>query len=157
MRMTRFVLVAAWLVAAGCASDATTGPRAANPTADSRLAAVATAPVMLAGSSTVTMKVAVTSTLPESVTGGVCADVVEARTAASTSWANVTASTFACSALAAVLAPGATLTLTAAADETKIKSAAGASTTVLLRARSSLTGASSTYVLQSNEVSYQLP
>jgi hypothetical protein len=157
MRMTRFALVTASLVAVGCASEASTSPLDANPAADSRLAAVATAPVMLAGSSMVTMKVAVTSTLTESVTGGVCASVVEARTAASTAWVNVTSSTFACPALAAVLTPGATLTLTAAADETKIKSAAGASTTVLLRARSSLSGASATYVLQSNEVSYQVP
>ena len=157
MHLTRFVLVAASLAATACASDTATSPAPRDLTPDSRLSAVAATPVAVVGSATVTMKVSVTSTLPESVSGGVCADAVEARTASATTWTDVTATNFACSALAATLAPGATLTLTAAADQAKLKAAAGSATTVVMRARSSLSGASASYKLLSNEVTYQLP
>ena len=157
MRITRLALAAASLVAAACASDGSTIPVVVERAADSRLAAVAASPVADLASAMLTMKVTVTSSLTESVTGGVCAQAVEARTASSVTWRDVTASTYACPALAAILAPGATLTLTAAADQAKVKAVAGTGNTVLLRARSSLAGANTTYNLQSNEVTYQLP
>ena len=157
MHITRLAVAAAALVAAACASDGSTSPVVADRAADSRLAAVAASPVADLASAMVTMKVAVTSSLPETVTGGVCAQAVEARTATSATWTDVTASTYACPALAAVLAPGGTLTLTAAAAQAKLKAVAGTGSTVLLRARSSLAGANTSYNLQSNEVTYQLP
>jgi hypothetical protein len=156
MRNTPFAVVAASLLVAACATDSSTtlGP---DGSSDPRLSAVAAAPVADLESSMVTMKIAVTSSLPESVSGGVCASAVEARTAASSTWTDVTSSSYACPAIAAVLTPGSTLTLTAAADPARIRAVAGSSATVLLRVRSSLNGSSVAYVLQSNEVTYQLP
>ena len=156
MRMNRLLIATAALVAVACGSDDVTSP-SPDRAADPRLSAVAADPVADITSSTVTMKVSVSSTLSESVSGGVCAQSVEARTASATTWTDVTANSFACSALAAVLAPGSTLILTAAADPAKIKTVAGSAASVLLRARSSLAGASTSYLLQSNEVTYQVP
>lgn len=156
MRKTRFALFAASLVVAACSTDSSVATGLDIP-ADARLSAVAAAPVADLVSSTVTMKVAVTSSLSESVTGGVCASAVQARTTAGTTWSDVTASTYACPALAAVLTPGSTLTITAAADPAKLRAVAGSGTTIVLRARSSLNGSSVAYVIQSNEVTYQLP
>ena len=157
MRNSRFTIVAASLLVAACSTDGSTSTAPPIGSTDSRLSAVAAAPVADQLSAMVTMKIAVTSSLPESVTGGVCASAVEARTAASTTWTDVTSSTYACPALAAVLMPGATLTITAAADPAKIRAVAGSSAAVLLRARTSLNGSNVAYTLQSNEVTYQLP
>lgn len=156
MRNNRFTIVAASLLVAACATDGSVNVGPIGST-DSRLSAVAAPPVADLASAMVTMKIAVTSSLPESVTGGVCASAVEARTAASTTWTDVTSSSYACPAIAAVLLPGSTLTITAAADAAKIRAVAGASTAVVLRARSTLNGSNTAYMLQSNEVTYQLP
>lgn len=156
MRTARFALVMASLAATACASDGTSGPSIDTPIR-AGLSAVAAAPVGSLSNPNVTMQVAVTSALPEVVSGGVCAQAVEGRTPMGTAWSDVTSTSFVCSALAVSLAPGATASITAAADQTKLRTLAGSGSTVVLRARSALFGASGSYALVSNEVTYKLP
>jgi hypothetical protein len=157
MRIARFALAASTALIAACASDGATSPTTPRPI-ESRLAAVAVAPTSVSVSdANVTMKVAVTSSLAEPVTGGVCAQTIEARTPNGTSWTDVTSTSAVCPALAAQLMPGATLNISAIADMSKVRAVAGSGTSIVLRARHSLAGASSTYMLQSNEVTWQLP
>lgn len=156
MRITRLALVAATALLAACSTDDTTGPNTSGP-ADSRLAAVAAAPTSSVSDANVTMMVSVTSSLPETVTGGVCAQIIEARLASSTAWTDVTSSSAVCSMLAAQLLPGGSLSISAIGDQSKIRAVAGNSGSVVLRARHTLAGASTSYMLQSNEVTYQVP
>ena len=156
MRTTRFPFVIALLAATACASDGTSGPSIDTPIR-AGLSAVAAAPVGSVSDPNVTMKVSVTSALPEVVSGGVCAQVVEGRAASATAWTDVTSTSFACSAIAVSLAPGATTLITAAADQAKIRTVVGSGSSVVLRARSALFGASGSYALVSNEVTYTLP
>jgi hypothetical protein len=156
MRITRVAVAATALLMAACASDETTSP----PTRsiESRLAAVAVSPTASVSDQSVTMMVSVTSSLPESVSGGVCAQVIEARQPSATSWTDVTSTSAACSTLAAVLAPGSTLRISAIGDQAKLRAVGGASgASVVLRARHTLAGASTSYTLQSNELTWQLP
>ena len=156
MRITRLALVAATALLAACGTDDSTGPNI-HGTGDTRLAAVATSPTSSVADANVTMMVRVTSSLPETVSGGVCAQVIEARLASSTAWTDVTSTSAACSMLAAQLLPGGTLSISAIGDQSKIRAVAGNSASVVLRARHTLAGASTSYTLQSNEVTYQLP
>lgn len=156
MRYSRIALIAASVFAVACANEETTSPLDSTP-ADTRLAAVAAPPTSAMNDPMVSLTVSVTSALGESVTGGVCAERVEARPVTSSNWTNVTSTLFACSAMAVILQPGGTIQLSAVADPSKIRAAAGQASTVVLRARSTLTGASTTYTLQSNEVTWQLP
>lgn len=157
IRFSRIVLISSTVLAAACATDQTTAP-ATYVEADARLAAVAGPPTSAIAGQMVTLKVAVTSALPETVTGGVCADVIEARAASGGAWSNVTSTVAICPTMAVQLAPGATINLTASADPAKMRTVAGSSTgRVVLRVRSTLAGASMTYTLQSNEVTFQLP
>lgn len=157
MRTARFALVIASLVATACASDGTSGPSINSPITAGLSAVVSTAPVGSVSDPNVTMRVSVTSALPEMVSGGVCAQVVEGRSPSGSTWTDVTSTSFACSAVALSLAPGATASITAAADQAKIRTLVGSGSTVVLRARSALFGASGSYALVSNEVTYQLP
>ncbi len=156
MRTARFALAIASLVTAACSADSTSGPSITSPIT-AGLNAVAAAPVGSVSDPNVTMRVSVTSALPEMVSGGVCAQVVEGRTPSGTTWTDVTSTSFVCSAIALSLAPGATTSITAAGDQAKIRTLVGSGNTVMLRARSALFGASGSYALVSNEVSYQLP
>jgi hypothetical protein len=156
MHIARFALVASSVLIAACASDEATSPSAPRQI-ESRLAAVAAPPTASPADANVTMMVAVTSTLPEVVTGGVCAQTIEARVASGTTWSDVTSTTAACNRLAAMLIPGGTLNISAFGDKAKIRATAGSATAVLLRARHSLAGATGTYTLQSNEISFTLP
>ena len=155
LRLNRIALIAASVVASACASDGSTSPSV--PAIETRLAATATAPTAALNDPTMTMSVEVRSTLPETVTGGRCASVVEARLATATAWTEVTSKTAVCSAIAISLAPGAVTTISAIADQAAVKAVAGSSKTVLMRARHTLSGASASYTLQTNEVSATLP
>ncbi|MDZ7631269.1 MAG: hypothetical protein U5K74_07960 [Gemmatimonadaceae bacterium] len=153
---SRVALIAASAFVAACGSDGSTSPASSTPI-ETRLSATATAPTAAIADPMVSMKVTVTSSLPETVSGGVCAETVEARQTNGTTWTNVTSTSFACSAMAIVLAPGSSIDLTAVADQAKIRAVAGTASSVVLRARSSLAGASTNYTLQSTEVTWQLP
>jgi hypothetical protein len=155
MRMTRIALLAASVFAVACSSDEATAPSPLN--IETRLAATADVPVATLSDANVTMRVAVTSALQETVSGGVCAQTIEARTPSGTSWTDVTSSNGVCSAQAIVLAPGGTISINAIADQAKARTAAGSSPSLVLRARHTLAGASANYTLQSNEVTWQLP
>ena len=153
MRMTRILLTAASAFVAACASERTTGPEVTNPT--TRLAALAESPIQRVGERNVVFNVVVTSSLQETVTGGVCAQMVEAKPISGGSWTNVTSSTQACSLLAAFLAPGGTLNLDAAADKAKLTALlSGDASSVLVRVRHSLIGevSNQNYLVQSNEI-----
>lgn len=156
MRITRLALLATTALFAACGTDETTAPNTLG-TVDTRLAAVAAAPTSSVADANVTMMVAVTSSLPEAVSGGVCAQIIEARLASGTAWTNVTSTSAACSMLAAQLLPGGTLNISAIGDQSKIRAVAGSSSSVVLRARHTLAGAATSYTLQSNEITYQLP
>jgi hypothetical protein len=156
MKISGIVLLSASLLLAACGADETTAP-AQGTTFETRLSAIAVAPTSTLSDPTVSMMVSVTSTLPESVSGGACAQAIEARTPSGTTWTDVKSSFSACSAQAILLAPGATASFTAVADPAKIRSVAGAAgTSVVLRARHTLAGASASYTLQSTEVTWQL-
>ena len=155
MRIARIALAAASVLIAACSSNEVTNPTVGAPV-ESRLAAVGSVDAVSLADANVTMRVAVTSSLQETVTGGVCAQTIEARLPAGTSWTDVTSSSGVCSAIAIVLAPGSTVNLNAIAEQAKVRAVAGTSPSVVLRARHTLTGSSTSYMLQSNEVTWQL-
>ncbi len=157
MRIAHFALVTTTALLAACASDGSTAPSQKTPGIESRLAAVAAAPIVSLSDASVTMMVAVTSSLNEVVSGGVCAQVIEARLPAGTSWTDVTSTSSVCSMLAAQLMPGATLNISAIADQPKIRAVAGSGASIVLRVRHSLSGASASYMLQSNEITWRVP
>lgn len=157
MRMTNILLTAASVFVAACASDSTTGPDVRIPS--TQLVAIAGSPIALVGAATVTFDVVVTNNLQETVTGGVCAETVEAKPLSGGSWTTVTSSTQACSMIAAILAPRASLSLSAAADRAKLNALAnGSANSVLMRVRHSLTGqlTGQNYLVQSNEITVSL-
>lgn len=156
MTISRIALLAASVLVVACSSDEPTSAPS-TPLIETKLAAAATVPTAAVSDPTVTMRVAVTSALAETVTGGVCAQEIEARGAGAATWTDVKSSGAVCSAQAAVLAPGATINITATGDQAKIRAVAGSGTSVVLRVRHLLTGASNSYTLQSNEVTWQLP
>ncbi len=156
MKISGIALLSASLLLAACGADEATAPKQGAPI-ETRLSAVAVAPTATLNDPTVSMTVSVTSTLAETVTGGVCTQVIEARTPSGTTWTDVRSTFSACSAQAILLAPGATANFTAVADPAKIRSVVGAAgTSVVLRARHTLSGANASYTLQSTEVTYQL-
>jgi hypothetical protein len=157
MLTARLVCVGALVVLAGCANDSTTAP-ADGTSSDKRLSAVVVAPTTTVGAgSVVTVLVSITSALPEPVSSGLCAQVVEARPLAGTTWTDVTAAV-PCAAIALIVPPGGTTTLNAYADQTKARSVAGTgATAVLLRVKAVMSGASTSYQVQSNEIVWPLP
>ncbi len=153
MRITRAALLAATIFAASCASDGTTSP-AETRQFETRLSASAAAPSTPISGELLTLSVSVTNTLPESVSGPVCADVVQARRAG-VAWTDVTAGSFACSALAVIIPAGGTASITAVADAAKVRTLLGGTTgTVVFRVQHSLSGDTKRYTLQSNEVTW---
>ena len=155
MKFTRIALIAATVGMTACASDGTTSPTD-NVRIESRLAAVASAPDGNSSLATpgVTIRVTVTSSLTETVSGGVCAESVEARLTTDTRWTDVTSASSVCSTIALLLRPGQTVTVDGIADPAKIRSMAAPGTLVMLRVRHSLAGSDKSYVLQSNEVGW---
>lgn len=154
MNMSRILLVAAAALVAGCASDGIAGGTDVTPTT-TRLVAVAEAPIPRAGASTVTLNVVVTNRLQESVTGGICAQTVEAKPVSGGTWTNVTSSMQACPAIAAILDPGGTLRISASADKAELVAMLdGRTSGVLLRVRHLLVGSTTgeRYLVQSNEI-----
>jgi hypothetical protein len=157
MPFTRFALIAATALATACASDGTTSPTTAAP--DARLSAVATVTSVSINdaSSPVMLRVAVTSTLTEQVSAGSCAQLVQARTTGGTTWTDVTTTNGSCSTNILLLAPGATVQISGSADVAKLRTVAATGSTVVVRVRHTLDGASSKYTLQSNEVNVVVP
>ncbi len=156
MKISGIALLSASLLLVGCGADDTTAPTPVSPI-ETRLSAVAVAPTATLNDAIVSMTVSVTSTLAEVVSGGVCTQFIEARTPSGTNWTDVKSTFSACSAQAILLSPGASANFTAVADPAKIRAVAGAAgTSVVLRARHTLSGASASYTLQSTEVTWQL-
>lgn len=154
MHLVRTALVAASLVVMGCSSDDATSPNGSTQF-ETRLAAAASEPITGRGGELLTLDVAVTNTLPETVSGGICAQTVQARTVSGTAWTNVTSETAVCSALAVIVPVGGTVTFKANADAAKVRTVLGGSTgTVLFRVQHSLAGASTSYMVQSNTVTW---
>ena len=153
MRFSSMVMTAATALIAACASDGTTSLKN-NVPVDARLVAVAQSPIVRPGDAFVALDVTVRSNLPETVSGGVCAETVEAKPVSGGTWTNVTATSVACIQIAAILAPGASMTISALADPTKIQAVRGLSREVLLRVRHSFVSSTGNarYVLQSNEI-----
>ena len=155
MRASRVATIALSVLAAACAADDTTAPKAGDAF-DVRLAAIAADPVAAVGNATVSMQVTVVSSLPEAVSGGECANLIEARLPNASSWTNVTAAEGVCSTRALLLSPGATAAITATGSQSAIRAMANGAGSVVLRARHTLSGATATYTLQTNEVTLQL-
>lgn len=153
MKFSRIALIAATVAMTACASDGATNPTDSLQI-ESRLAAVASAPDASASlaSTGVIVRVVVTNSLTETVSGSRCAQVVEARLASDSRWTDVTSTSAACSAIAILVAPGATATFDGIADPSKIRGVASAGSSVLIRVRHSLVGGDKTYVMMSNEV-----
>jgi hypothetical protein len=153
-----FVLSSALLLAA-CASDGTSSPsNSGDRKIDARLVAITDVSSAVLTANTVTMRVTVTSALTESVSGGVCASAVEARTPSGTAWSDVTSTGTVCTLQAALLVPGGTLSMSATADLAKLRAVAGGTGgQVILRARQSLNGTSATYTLQTADAAWQMP
>ena len=153
MRFSAMVMTAATALIAACASDGSTSSKNSAPV-DARLVAVAQSPIVRPGDAFVLFDVTVRSNLPETVSGSVCAETVEAKPVSGGTWTDVTATSMACIQLAAILAPGASMTVSASADPMKIQAVRGQSRSVLLRVRHSLVSNSGNarYALQSNEI-----
>jgi hypothetical protein len=155
MRLARAILATATIVVTACATDGTSSPTTNDPSFETRLAAAATAPTTSIGGPTLTINVAVTNTLPETVSGGVCVNSVMARAVNRSTWTDVTSSLGVCSALAVILAPGNTVSFRGIADPAKVRAVIGGNTgIVVFKVQHSLSGASTNYLLQSNEVSW---
>jgi hypothetical protein len=158
MRLTRMALITASVFSAGCASDGSTSPENASPTRiESRLIATGDVQALTVGDPSVTVKVTVRSELTEMVTGGACAQIIEARAVNGTTWTDVSARLSACSANAIILPPGGTANINAVADQAAVRQIAGAEGNVVLRARHSLSGANTSYTLQTAEITTKLP
>jgi hypothetical protein len=156
IRTSRFALIAAALVAAGCASDGTTSPTIEVRPIEARLAATADVQSASITDPSVTVRIAVVSSLTEIVTGGQCAQIIEARLPAAATWTDVTSKSAVCSTIALVVSPGATANITGTADQAAVRLVANGSKTVVLRARHSLVGSTQTYTLQTNEVTWTM-
>jgi len=105
------------------------------------------------GTETVSMSVTLSSNLPEAVTSGVCALLVDARAVNSTSWIDVRPASTICTMQALLLPPGGTLTIGATADKAQLRAVAGgAGGAVVIRIRHTVDGATTTYALQSAEL-----
>ena len=153
----RAVLAAATLFATACASDGTTSPTNTSGQFETRLSAAATPPTVSITSPTLTLNVEVTNTLSETVSGSICATTVLARTVSGTSWTNVTSATASCPQSAAIVAAGATVTFRGIADPAKVRAVAGGNTgTVVFKVQHTLSGNSTNYNLQSNEVTWTM-
>ncbi len=151
MRIIRNALFSASLFAMGCASDGSTSPTN-SPPFETRLSAAATAPTTPISGEILTLNVAVTNTLAESVSGGVCATTVQARRE-STSWVDVTSSIAMCTAQAVIVPAGGTAMFRANADPARVRTVLGGATgTVIFRVQHTLAGDNRNYTLQSNEV-----
>jgi hypothetical protein len=151
MRLIRTVVLSASLFAMGCASDGATSPTDSTPL-ETRLSAAATAPTTPISSELLTLNVAVTNTLPEMVSGGVCATTVQARRE-STTWVDVTSSVAMCIAQAVMVPAGGTAMFRANADPARVRTVLGGATgTVIFRVQHTLAGETRSYTLQSNEV-----
>lgn len=153
MRFSAMIMIAAIVLVAACTSDGTTSSKNGAPI-DARLVAVAQARIVRPGDALVLLDVSVRSNLPETVSTAVCAETVEAKTVSGGTWTDVTATSVGCIAIAAILAPGASMTVSASADPAKIQAVRGLNREVLLRVRHSFVSSTSStrYVLQSNEV-----
>jgi len=165
MRLSRILLACSTAALVACASDGTTSPTTtpAPPipggrVVDARLGATLGSPTAVLGSETVTMSVTLTSSLPESVTSGVCALLVDARAVSSSSWIDVRPDNPICTLQALQLTPGGTLRINAIADKAKLRVVAGgAGGAVVVRIRHTVDGASTTYALQSAELNVTAP
>jgi hypothetical protein len=151
MRIIRNLVLSASLVTMGCGSDGSTGPTS-SPQFETRLSAAATAPTTPISGQMLTLNVAVTNTLAEAVSGGICATTVQARRE-STTWVDVTSSVAVCTAQAVVVPAGATVMFLANADPARVRTVLGGPTgTVIFRVQHTLAGDTRSYTLQSNEV-----
>jgi len=158
MKLSHLAIIAVAAISTACSSDESTGP---SPIIEARLAAVAivtSSSVMISNVQTVGLRVDVTSALSEPVTGGSCAQLVEARAPGGSAWVNVTAPTGLCSANIVRLVPGGTVQISAIADQAKLRALiTGVNRSVTIRVQHTLAGASSSYTLQSNEVAFTVP
>ena len=162
MRFFRFAMLCATAALAACASDGiTTAPTSPVPapaipggrSIDARLGATIGSPMAVLGTETVSMSVTLSSNLPEAVTSGVCALLVDARAVNSTSWIDVRPASTICTMQALLLPPGGTLTIGATADKAQLRAVAGgAGGAVVIRIRHTVDGATTTYALQSAEL-----
>lgn len=156
MRPAKLALIAATVLTTACASDGTSGP-ANNTSFETRLSAVAAAPTTGLADPVLNIAVTVTSTLPESVSGNLCANTVQARLSNGTSWTDVTSTNAVCSTIAVMLPSGGTVQFRGVADPAKVRALLGGNSgTVVFKVQHSLAGASTNYMLQSNEVTWNV-
>lgn len=159
MKILRVALVATTLLASACGSD--DGGRITGSTnggVEARLSAALATPAVQINNPNVMMTVNVTSALQESVQGGRCASTVQARAVNGSTWVDVASTATVCSTIEILLRPSESVTLSAAADQAKLRAVAGPSaSTVVVRVRHTLNGATANYTLQSNEVTVALP
>lgn len=156
MRTAKLALIAATVFATACASDGTSSPNT-NTNFETRLNAVAAAPSTTLADPVLNIAVTVSSTLPESVSGNACASAVQARLANGSTWTDVTSTTAVCSTIAVLLPSGGTVSIRGVADPAKVRSLLGGNSgTVVFKVQHSLAGSSTNYLLQSNEVTWNV-
>jgi len=167
MRMTmRFTTVLLAVAAAGCSSDGSTGlPGLTPPAALSR--AVAVEPLITGQvgtlrpqtlSDVVTVGLTVRNGLNESITGGGCAEAIDARAVNGDRWYDVTAESQVCILLALILRPGASAELTGGVDPAKLRTVAGgAGRPVIVRIRTVFTGENRSYAMTSADQQITAP
>ncbi|MES3035920.1 MAG: hypothetical protein V4813_18095 [Gemmatimonadota bacterium] len=159
MRLPRPFVLFALLLATACGTDESVGVGGVAPPIDGRLVASLETPVIAAGDQDVDFIMTVRSSLPEEASGGVCAQVVEARPANSLSWSDVTSTTSACIALVVVVAPSSTAQFTGVASLARLRQVGGgvSGAPLRVRVRHTLAGARGVYAVQSAELGWSVP
>jgi hypothetical protein len=167
MRMTmRFMAVLLAVVAAGCSSDGSTGLAGLTPPA-ALSRAVAVEPLITGQVGTplpgaprdqLSIRLTVRNGLNETITGGTCAEAIDARAVNGDRWYDVTAASQICSLLALGLLPGASAELTVGVDQAKLRTVAGGvGRPVIVRIRTIFTGENRSYAMTSADQQMTAP
>jgi hypothetical protein len=166
MRMTmRFMTVLLAVAAAGCSSDGSTGlPGLTSPAALSRAVAVEPLITGQVGAprpglrDQLVIGLTVRNGLNEPITGGICAEAIDARAVNGDRWYDVTAESQVCILLALILRPGASAELTGGVDPAKLRTVAGgAGRPVIVRIRTIFTGENRSYAMTSADQQMTAP
>ena len=167
MRITmRFMTVLLAVAAAGCSSDGSTGLAGLTPPA-ALSRAVAVEPLITGQVGTplpgaprdqLSIRLTVRNGLNETITGGTCAEAIDARAVNGDRWYDVTAASQICSLLALGLLPGASAELTVGVDQAKLRTVAGgAGRPVIVRIRTIFAGEERSYAMTSADQQMTAP
>ena len=167
MRVTLRLMPALLVVmSAGCSSDGSTGLAGLTPPA-ALSRAVAVEPLITGRVGTplpgalrdqLVISLTVRNGLNETITGGVCAEAIDARAVNGDRWYDVTAESQVCILLLLALPPGASAELSGTVDPAKLRTVAGgAGRPVIVRIRTIFSGETRSYAMTSADQQVTAP